>query len=85
VIGVVLCWTFLPACAAVLGLRLGWGAAGAWTAFLAETTIGAFLLWRRLYAGGWRALGAAVAAPPPQGAAALDGSGGDDPAGVAAA
>jgi MATE family multidrug resistance protein len=54
IIGITVIWTCVPTAAIVLGRTLGWGAAGGWCGFLAETTIGACLFawrWRR---GSWR-------------------------------
>ncbi len=53
-IGVAVVWTCVPTAALLLGRYAGWGAAGGWCGFLAETTIGATLYavrWRR---GSWR-------------------------------
>ncbi len=53
-IGVVVVWTCVPTAALLLGRIAGWGAAGGWCGFVAETTIGAILYairWRR---GSWR-------------------------------
>jgi multidrug resistance protein, MATE family len=53
-IGVAVVWTCIPTAALLLGRYAGWGAAGGWCGFLAETTIGAILYavrWRR---GSWR-------------------------------
>jgi MATE family multidrug resistance protein len=60
VIGVAVVWTCVPTAALVLGRLAGWGAAGGWCGFVAETTLGAALFgarwrhgpWRRAYASG---------------------------------
>ncbi len=53
-IGVAVVWTCVPTAALLLGRIAGWGAAGGWCGFIAETTLGAILYairWRR---GSWR-------------------------------
>jgi MATE family multidrug resistance protein len=54
VIGIAVIWTCVPTAAIVLGRLAGWGSAGGWVGFLAETSLGAILFawrWRR---GAWR-------------------------------
>jgi MATE family multidrug resistance protein len=53
-IGVAVIWTCVPTAAVVLGRGLGWGAAGGWCGFVAETTIGAYLFAQRWRRGAWR-------------------------------
>ena len=53
-IGVGVVWTCVPTAALVLGKGLGWGAAGGWCGFVAETTLGACLFGQRWYRGAWR-------------------------------
>jgi len=53
-IGVAVIWTCVPTAALVLGRGLGWGAAGGWCGFVAETTIGACLFAYRWRRGAWR-------------------------------
>jgi MATE family multidrug resistance protein len=53
-IGVAVVWTCVPTAAFLLGRLAGWGSAGGWVGFLAETTAGSVLFawrWRR---GAWR-------------------------------
>jgi MATE family multidrug resistance protein len=53
-IGVAVVWTCVPTAALLLGRFAGWGAAGGWCGFLAETTIGATLYAARWRRGSWR-------------------------------
>ena len=53
-IGVLVVWSFLPTSAYVLGKLCGLGALGGWIGFVGETTVAAFLFWRRWKYGGWR-------------------------------
>jgi MATE family multidrug resistance protein len=53
-IGVAVIWTFVPTAAFLLGRLAGWGSAGGWIGFLAETTVGAVLYARRWKRGAWR-------------------------------
>jgi MATE family, multidrug efflux pump len=53
-IGVAVIWTCVPTAALVLGRVAGWGAAGGWFGFVAETTIGAILFGARWRHGSWR-------------------------------
>jgi MATE family multidrug resistance protein len=55
VVGTTLCWTCLPGAGWVFARALHLGAAGAWCGFVAETAVGAALLWRRWTRGAWRA------------------------------
>jgi multidrug resistance protein, MATE family len=53
-IGVAVVWTCVPTAAFVLGRLAGWGSAGGWLGFVAETAAGSVLFawrWRR---GAWR-------------------------------
>ena len=53
-IGIAVIWTCVPTAAIVLGRLAGWGSAGGWLGFVAETGLGAVLFawrWRR---GAWR-------------------------------
>ena len=54
VIGVCVVWCCVPTAALVLGRMAGWGAAGGWCGFLAETTLGAVLFSYRWRRGAWR-------------------------------
>lgn len=54
VVGVVTAWLLTPPTAWLLGLHLGWGAAGGWFGLTAEIFIGAAILWRRVRRGDWR-------------------------------
>lgn len=53
VVGVVTAWVLTPPMAWLLGLQLGWGAAGGWIGLTAEIFIGAAILWRRIESGAW--------------------------------
>ena len=53
--GVAVVWTCVPTAALLLGRVAGWGAAGGWFGFVAETTIGAVLFAARWRDGSWRA------------------------------
>jgi MATE family multidrug resistance protein len=53
-IGVAVVWTCIPTAALLLGRVAGWGAAGGWCGFVAETTIGAALFAARWRSGSWR-------------------------------
>jgi MATE family multidrug resistance protein len=53
-IGVGVIWTCVPTSAFALGRLAGWGAAGGWVGFLAETTLGAVLFSLRWRRGAWR-------------------------------
>jgi multidrug resistance protein, MATE family len=53
-IGVAVIWTCVPTAALLLGRLAGWGSAGGWIGFLAETTVGAVLYARRWRRGAWR-------------------------------
>jgi MATE family multidrug resistance protein len=54
VVGVVVAWAITPPLCWVLGIRLGWGAAGGWIGLCGEIMVGAGILWWRLSRGGWR-------------------------------
>jgi MATE family multidrug resistance protein len=54
VIGVGVVWTCVPTAAWLLGRLAGWGSAGGWCGFLAETAVGTGLLLRRWRRGQWR-------------------------------
>jgi MATE family multidrug resistance protein len=54
IIGVAVVWLCVPTAALVLGRVLGWGAAGGWCGFVAETTLGACLFAGRWRRGAWR-------------------------------
>ncbi len=53
-IGIGATWTCVPTAAYFLGKMAGWGAAGGWCGFIAETTVASFLSWRRWQRGAWR-------------------------------
>ena len=53
-LGVFVVWSCVPTAAYVLGKLAGLGALGGWLGFVAETTLGAALFWRRWTRGGWR-------------------------------
>ncbi len=76
-VGVLTAWMLTPPTAWVLGIVLGWGAAGGWLGLTAEIMVGAGILWWRVVRGGW----ADSAAASRQRAAARRRVGGD---GVAA-
>lgn len=57
VIGVLSAWLCTPPLAYLLGLKLGFGAVGAWTGFCLEIVVGAAVLWSRVLNQSW--LGAA--------------------------
>jgi MATE family multidrug resistance protein len=54
-LGIFVVWTCVPTAAWLLGRHAGLGALGGWIGFIAETTIGSLLFWRRWARGGWRA------------------------------
>jgi MATE family multidrug resistance protein len=54
IIGVAVVWTCVPTAAVALGRLAGWGAAGAWLGFVAETALGAIFFARRWSHGPWR-------------------------------
>ena len=54
VIGIAIAWTCIPTAAFVLGKLAGLGALGGWLGFVAETTLAAWLFWRRWQRGAWR-------------------------------
>jgi MATE family multidrug resistance protein len=53
-IGIAVIWTCVPTAAIVLGRLAGWGSAGGWLGFLAETGLGAIFFARRWRRGAWR-------------------------------
>lgn len=53
-VGIACAWTCIPTAALVLGKSLGWGAAGGWLGFVAETSIAAAILAHRWRKGAWR-------------------------------
>jgi MATE family multidrug resistance protein len=53
-IGIGVVWTCVPTAALVLGRIAGWGSAGGWCGFIAETTLGATLFALRWRKGAWR-------------------------------
>ena len=53
-LGIFVVWSCVPTAAYVLGKLAGLGALGGWLGFVAETTLGAALFWRRWKRGGWR-------------------------------
>jgi MATE family multidrug resistance protein len=53
-IGVAVVWACVPTAAFLLGRLAGWGSAGGWLGFLAETAAGSVLLARRWRRGAWR-------------------------------
>jgi MATE family multidrug resistance protein len=55
VVGVVTAWLGAPPLAWLLGLELGWGAAGGWLGLTAEIFIGAAIVWHRVETRGWQA------------------------------
>ncbi|MCX5741814.1 MAG: MATE family efflux transporter [Proteobacteria bacterium] len=55
IVGVVTAWLFTPPLAWLLGVHLGFGAAGGWVGLAAEIFVGSALCWRRVLRGGWRA------------------------------
>jgi MATE family multidrug resistance protein len=55
VVGVVTTWAMTPPLTWLLGMHLGLGAFGGWLGLLADTLLGAAILWWRLSCGGWRA------------------------------
>jgi MATE family multidrug resistance protein len=55
VMGVMVVWTCVPTAAFLLGRLAGWGSAGGWLGFIAETTLGTALFLRRWRRGAWRA------------------------------
>lgn len=55
VVGVVTSWVLTPPLAWLLGLELGWGAAGGWIGLTAEIFLGAGILWWRIERGHWEA------------------------------
>lgn len=52
-VGVLTSWLLTPPMAYVVGLELGWGAAGGWLGLTAEIFVGAAILWRRVTRGDW--------------------------------
>jgi MATE family multidrug resistance protein len=52
-VGVLTSWVLTPPMAYLVGLELGWGAAGGWLGLTAEIFAGAVILWRRITRGGW--------------------------------
>ena len=54
IIGITVIWTCVPTAAIVLGRLAGWGSAGGWMGFVAETSLGALLFARRWSRGAWR-------------------------------
>jgi MATE family multidrug resistance protein len=54
VIGVGVVWTCVPTAALLLGRLAGWGSAGGWCGFVAETAVGTGLFLRRWRRGEWR-------------------------------
>lgn len=77
-VAVLTSWIATPPLAWLLGLHLGWGAAGGWVAIALEIGVGAALFWRRIVRGGWLPFAEAAqrevadladAAPHDQGAA----------------
>jgi multidrug resistance protein, MATE family len=54
IIGVTVIWTCVPTAAIVLGRIAGWGSAGGWLGFVAETGLGAVLFAYRWRRGAWR-------------------------------
>jgi MATE family multidrug resistance protein len=78
IVGVVTTWAMTPPLTWLLGMRFGLGAVGGWTGLLADTLLGAGILWWRLGRGAWRdavpaaarrAAAGAPAEPPPADAA----------------
>jgi Na+-driven multidrug efflux pump len=53
-IGIAVIWTCVPTAAILLGRLAGWGSAGGWVGFVAETSVGALLFARRWRRGAWR-------------------------------
>jgi MATE family multidrug resistance protein len=53
-IGIAVVWTCVPTAAFVLGRLMGWGSAGGWLGFIAETAVGTLLFARRWRRGAWR-------------------------------
>lgn len=53
-LAVTIAWVLTPTTTWWLGLRLGYGAVGAWLGLLAEIVVGALLLWRRLERERWK-------------------------------
>jgi MATE family multidrug resistance protein len=58
VVGVVTAWVMTPPLTWLLGYRAGLGAYGGWLGLSGECIIGAFILWYRLWRGGWHAAAA---------------------------
>jgi MATE family multidrug resistance protein len=54
VVGTTIVWVTIPGAAFVLGRLLGWGAFGGWVGFIFETSLGAWMMWRRWSRGPWR-------------------------------
>jgi MATE family multidrug resistance protein len=63
-IGVAVVWTCVPTAALLLGRMAGWGAAGGWCGFVAETTLGAIFFTVRWRRGSWRRAYAEPESPP---------------------
>jgi MATE family multidrug resistance protein len=61
IIGVAVVWFCVPSAALLLGKAAGWGAAGGWCGFIAETGLGAILFSHRWRRGAWRKAYAGVA------------------------
>lgn len=72
-VGVLSSWILTPPMAWLLGLELGWGAAGGWLGLTAEILLGAAILWRRVGRGGWQVAAAASRARMTAAAARVDG------------
>jgi MATE family multidrug resistance protein len=54
IIGIGVVWTCVPTAALALGRIAGWGSAGGWCGFVAETALGATLFALRWRRGAWR-------------------------------
>jgi MATE family multidrug resistance protein len=54
-VGILTSWFTTPPLAWLLGIQLGWGAAGGWMGLALEIIVGAALFWLRVARGGWRA------------------------------
>jgi MATE family multidrug resistance protein len=62
-IGVGTVWVCVPTAALGLGRLAGWGSAGGWCGFLAETTLGAVLFSMRWRSGAWRRAYVSIPSP----------------------